>query len=233
MIDKFQSLCILVYYPVAAGGKFIINSLGLSRHCVPHSIKYADWDIQQNNFNSAYYNTKLQQILETIPPINDYLAWQSYELGVGMQWYPTYRDPSPVKKIIDANRHFCIIVHDPENLKLRLLETGPVQHMVKLTNYIEWLKISKFKHPSVIDDITNKVAYWNYIDKQELNTLDFSYMLVDMDTNIFDQNAMANQIKNLYSKLQFDDFNFDLWRQYYNKYINFHKVLYEIQNNQT
>ena len=231
MIDTFQSLCILVYYPVAAGGKFIINSLGLSRYCVPHSIKYADWDIQQNDFNSAYYNAKLQQILETIPPINDYLAWQSYELGVGAQWCPTYCDPSPVNTIAKANRHFCIIAHDPTDLRSTM--TIPFKNIIKLTNYTEWLSFCKFKHPMLASDIENKVAYWNYIDKQELNTLDFSYMLVDMDANIFDQNAIANQIKNLYSELQFDDFNFDLWSQYYNKYINFHKAVYEIQNNQT
>ena len=229
MTNTYNSLCILVYYPAGAGGKFFINSIGLSRHCVPHDVVHAEWDIKQHNFDLHYYNTKLQQVLATIPAIDDYLQWQPYELGVGNKWYDN--ESVYIKKIIDAGRKFCILAHDPDRFK-QCLNNNP-QCIIKLTNYGSWMKAAKFKNIFLSNDIENKISYWSYMDKQELKEFDFPYLLIDIDAIMFDKNAMTTQIKNLYSELKFDDFNSELWGQYYDKYINFHKAIYEIQNNQT
>ena len=167
MSDKFQNQAILVYYPCGAGGKFIINSLGLSRHCVPHDPELAIWDLPQTVFDQLYYQTKLDQVLNTVPPIHDLDNWQKYELGVYDKWLNPvdFSAKSRLNNIINADRYFCLIGHSPEDLQ-KYLNRYPNINIVKLTNYCQWLKRSSFKILELKNDVENKVDYWNYIDQQ-------------------------------------------------------------------
>jgi hypothetical protein len=227
--SNFQPFCILIYYPCGAGGKFIINSLGLSRHCVPHHIGMAIWDISQQIVDSSYYQQKLQQVLKTVPEYKqEARKWQQYELGVFNKWIDLSSVPPTVgtslKNIIAHNRYFCTIAHTPEDLQLYLDNFPNIKHVIKLTNYSSWLKISRFKIPELENNIDNKIKYWKFIDEQELNNSKLFYKLIDIDNSMFDYDRMLDQVKNLYSYLNFDDFNKELWTAYYQKYINFHKV---------
>jgi hypothetical protein len=163
MIDKFQSQCIIVYYPNGAGGKFIINSLGLSQYCVPHHPQLAVWDMQQTIFNDTYYQKKLDQILKTIPPIHDLNKWQKYELGVGNEWGPygaqTVNMSSALIDIVNANRHFCLIVHSPEELKQATMQ-HPNLNVIKLTNYSQWLARSSFKMLGLANDLYKLLEFY-------------------------------------------------------------------------
>jgi len=225
MTDKFQSQCIIVYYPCGAGGKFIVNSLGLSQYCVPQHPQLAVWDMQQTMFNNTYYQTKLDQILKTIPPIHDLNNWQNYELGVDKAWgmidEQTMSITPALIDIVNSDRHFCLIVHTPEELK-QVIIRYPNLNVIKLTNYSQWLVRSNFKLLDLKNDIDNKVDYWRFIDQEELKNPQIPYILVDIDSTINNHTAMLNQIQNLYNRLKFNDFNSSFWNQYYQKYISIH-----------
>ena len=225
MIDKFQSQCIIVYYLCGAGGKFIVNSLGLSQYCVPHHPQLAVWDMQQTKFDNTYYQTKLEQVLKTIPPIHDLNNWKNYELGVDEAWgvlnEQTMSMSSALIDIVNSNRRFCLIVHTPEELKQVMIQY-PNLDVVKLTNYSQWLARSSFKLLDLKNDVDNKIDYWRFIDQEELKNPQIPYILVDIDSTIDDHNAMLNQIQNLYNRIKFSDFNSDVWNQYYQKYISIH-----------
>lgn len=219
---KAESLCVVVYFPVGTGGKFIINSLGLSKHCVLHDHNLAKWDISQTVFDHTYYQTKLDHILDTVPPTNKLANWQKYELGIADRWLRPPNWGRDLEEIL-TDRHFCVIAHTPEVLKLYFDTFPKIKNVVKLTNYIEWLKLSKFKVSSLHDDFANIQLYWDYVDKKEIAEMNYPYKLVDIDNNIHDSKCMLETIKNLYKELNFDDFCPDLWLQYYNKYIRVHK----------
>jgi hypothetical protein len=223
---------IIVYYPVAAGGKFFINSLGLSRHCVLHNVELARWDLDQSVFTENYYKTKLNHVLKTIPPDqNSY--WQSYELGVFNYWLSFENNPptcsSALKDIVSSGRHCCVITHNPEYL-VSVMSAFSLKNIVKLTNYTKWLMECSFKVSGLTEDIKNKVDYWGYIDQKEIADPAYNYLLVDVDNSMRDQTAMTKQIKNLYNHFGFDDFNEDLWLQYYKRYINFHDEILLTRN---
>jgi len=192
-------------------------------------VDLAIWDISQPVVDSNYYQQKLQQVLKTVPEYqHEAKKWQHYELGVGNNWINISNVPPTIgtnlKNIIAHRRYFCAIVHDPTNLQLYLDNFPDIKHVVKLTNYSSWMEICKFKMPDLADDIDNKIKYWKFIDQQELNDSKLFHTLIDIDNSMFDYDRMLDQIKNLYSYLNFDDFDKDLWTAYYQKYINFHKI---------
>jgi hypothetical protein len=224
MKNDYNSLAIHVYYPVAAGGKFTVNSLGLSRHCVIHDPQLAEWDIEQTNFDSVYYQRKLEIIQGTVPLPDNLQNWNKFELGVLDKWInSSNRITLTLQKIIDQGRHFCQIGHVMEDFKPWLDISPELKNVIKLTNYTKWLKRCAFKVNGLANDVDNKVVYWDYIDKKEIGEPPMNWLLVDMDDSIFDQAIMQNQIEQLYNHFGFDDFQPELWQQYYQKYIAVHK----------
>jgi hypothetical protein len=223
MLNKFQSQAIIVYYPCGTGGKFIINSLGLSRHCVPQDNLLSQWDIQQRIFDQSYYQKKLDQVSATVPPKYDLKNWQTYELGVGLHWLSKFDDvQTRLINIIDANRYFCLINHTFADLESMLHKYPGIKNIIKLTNYTKWLELCKFKISSIEHDIKNKIDYWKYIDDKEVANNAIPWTLVDIDNSMHNYKNMLQQIKNLYDILNFDDFDENLWSQYYKKYIHVH-----------
>jgi len=187
-----------------------MNSLGLSRHNTLHDIKLSLWDTTQFH-DDNYYKTKLDVVCNTVPGIDDANNWQSYELGDGIEWKTTQNF---------KGKNYCVIAHSTDEFATY----EKIDFIVKLTNYADWLRVSSFKSAGVKEDLNNKVAYWDYVDKSEINCPEYDWHLFDMST-MFDYNKTKEQVKILYNLLNYEDFNEDLWAVYYNKYINFHNSL--------
>ena len=219
--EHYEKLGLLFYYPNGAGGKFIINSLSLSRHCVLFDVNFAIWDIQQTQHDTAYYEHKLRTVLTSVPEKQDRRRWQNYELGIPPG---AWRDENctHLRPVLEYGmKRFYYVTHYPE-LAEQYQAQYPDMTIIKLTNYAQWMQTSAFKMPALEQDLDNKLAYWSYQDRQEQVLNQFRAVTVDMDNNIFDHDKMQQQIQYLYKRLGFDDFQPNLWSQYYDRYMQVH-----------
>jgi len=66
---------IIVWYPRYSGGKFIMNCLALSKHCVPLDVAACNYLLE----HPADYDYRLKKVLETLPAKDAMTEWLSYE----------------------------------------------------------------------------------------------------------------------------------------------------------
>jgi len=213
---------IIVYYPCCAGGKFIINSLSLSKYFVLHDTDLAIWDIQQKVHDQQYYSKKLEIILNTVPEQSNDTKWLRYELGVNSEWDSL--DSEFLQPLLKENTHAFPLTANTIDRVLNLKEIFTNNFVIKLTNYTKWMTVSQFKMPEVQQDLKNKIDYWNFVDQKELEGEKFFDFLIDVDRSYIDQHKIKTAIEDLYQQLGFDDFQPNLWIQYYQKYIKAHNT---------
>ena len=219
--EHYEKLGLLFYYPHGAGGKFIINSLSLSRHCVLFDVNFAIWDIEQTQHDTAYYEHKLRTVLTSVPRTQDRHNWQNYELGTPPGAWDNEHCKHLIPILESATKRFFYIAHYPEQAESYQTQY-PNMTLIKLTNYAQWMQTSAFKVPELEQDLDNKLAYWSHQDRQEQVFNQFRAVIVDMDNNIFDHDKMQQQVRHLYQRLGFDDFQPNLWSQYYVRYMQVH-----------
>ena len=198
MTNTLGPLCVIIYYPIGAGGKFIATSLGLSRYFAPPNSRDADLDFTQTTFDSNYYQTKLKHALDTVPPVVNAQKWQQYEIWSWLHARDRMQLSDNLQKIVNANKYVWVEANDAAQVSAVVNHVPGIKHIIKLTNYTNWLKTASFKNKDLANDIDNRIAYWKYIDQQELKSFNFPHMLVDIDSNMFDRDAMGKQIKSLY-----------------------------------
>ena len=219
---KISDLTLIVYFPPCAGGKFVINSLGLSKYCTLHDYNLALWDSRQTAHDQQYYQTKLKHTLHTVPVAKNSTRWSQHEMGNARYLVDAVVFEHSADRITKQQQHFCAIAHTPEDIE----EIKKFTHsttVIKLSNFSKWLRVSSFKHAATANDIENKVANYSYIDHKELAESTW-YYTIDIDTGMYDQTFMQRQIMELYHKLGWDDFDSNIWSQYYQRYINSHTL---------
>lgn len=217
---------IIFYFPCCAGGKFLINSLSLSRHMVPQDIKLAHWDVEQTVYDRAYYDRKLSVMLNTVPNGPNDTGWLGYELGTQLKWHD--RNHTSLQPILAPGRHcFPLIAHEFDQIP-NLRQNFPNSVLIKSTNYTKWQRVSSFKQADFLADVKNKIAYWQFVDKKELQGPRFYDLLLDVDNNYPYADRMQDSMGKLYAELGFDDWQPELWKQYYDRYIKVHSHIDEI-----
>ena len=222
MQNNFENLGIVVYFPCGAGGKFIINCLSLSQHCVVFSKKFAKWELTQP-IDNTLYQAKLAEVLKTIPPTVKDLRWQDYEMEA--RWIAYYQDQNCVSldplvdTIVSQSKHLAFGSHVPETINLLLKEYPNFKNIVKLTNYTDWMIKSSWKLPEFPNEAEKK-AYWDYVDKKEISESTYSAFLFDIDNSIHIEDKMVDQVERMYKYFNFDDFKPDIFLPYYRAYIN-------------
>ena len=220
---KISDLTLIVYYPVCAGGKFIINSLGLSRHCTLHDYILAIWDSDQTVYDQTYYQTKLEHTLRTVPPNKQDLDWQKYEMGNSRHLSSPYNFNLYATNIAKQQQYFCIIAHDIVNLE-KIKNFTNSTTVIKLTNFAKWARHSSFKHQDISNNVENYIYHRHSIDKEEMQDSTW-FHTIDIDCGMQDQSTMQYQIQLLYTKLGWDDFDQTSWTHYYQRYIQSHNLL--------
>jgi len=220
---KISDLTLIVYYPVCAGGKFIINSLGLSRHCTLHDYQLGIWDSDQTVYDQTYYQTKLEHTLCTVPPNKQDLNWREYEMGNSHQLSNPYNFTLHATNITKQQQYFCIIAHDIVNLE-RIKYFTKSTNVIKLTNFAKWARNSSFKHQDISNNVENYIYHRHSIDKEEMQGSTW-FHTIDIDCGMQDQSVMQYQIQSLYTKLGWNDFDQTSWTHYYQRYIQSHNLL--------
>jgi hypothetical protein len=217
---QISDLTLILYYPVCAGGKFIINSLGLSKYCTLHDYGLAKWDCDQTAHDQLYYQTKLSHVLATVPINKNSGDWINYEMGNTRQLLTPGQFQIAAADITKRQQYFCIIAHSREDLE-EIKNITHSKNIIKLTNFSKWMRVSSFKHQETANDIDNKVVASEYTDQKEINNEDW-WHIVDIDQGVGNKLIMQQQIEDLYTKLKWDDFDTTVWSQYYQQYIQSH-----------
>jgi len=192
---------VIVYYPRQAGGKFLINSLGLSNGCYFQDIDCVR--LQRNNKFTP--KLKLMTLLERIG--NNNHSWGDLGLGCrelfGTDSVDTKNFLSDIDLISHENTLFFAIAHELESFE-QLNNIWPNAKKIYLTNYatfIEWRNNCQYTRPE---------------DTELLEQHEF--LIWDIGS-YFDRSQFLTQLETFYSQLGLTDFNQHYAKTYYNKYM--------------
>jgi len=193
---------VIVYYPINAGGNFLINSLGLSNGCYFQDIEFVRLQ-QDNQFTPTL---KLKTLLERIG-INNNISWGDLGLGCRALFGTEGHDPKDFFSEIDLISYeptlFFAVAHTPEAFE-QLNNTWPNAKKIYLTNYakfIEWR------------------SNCQYTLSEDTELLKQHKFLIWDVGSYFDRTQYLTQLETFYSQLGLTDFNQHYAKTFYNKYM--------------
>ena len=217
MINFNTDRLIIFCYPRYAGGKFLINSLGLSDDCLFQSAPLAEAQLEAKFTQSD----KLNYLLTSLEAVT--YDWDDLHLGCHYFFGPTnydyvYNVPlkfNPVvEKSINDNKYFFLVTHN------NLFLTKYISHwknpkIVQFTDYYKFIDFynrveqhhTKY-HQEVWDQSMNLAIERTSLDKITWNTDWY-----------FSKKETIEQIYNLYVKLNLGNFNEQAIATYYDEWI--------------
>ena len=213
---------IIFNFPAGAGGKMLQNCVGLSRHCVLNKVEYINWQINfSKSISQAFYQQKLQWILQTVPTPVDVKNWLAFEMdkddpcGIGLF---DFRKAQPVSNpdvytLAKQNLWITLTVHNFAAAEYYKSYWPTMKHVCLVNNE----QFSKSNLPKKNTEI-NYDSDWATLGCTP-NGLGFEF---DVDNTIYDTNKFLDQVEKLYEYLEFDDFQRDLISAYHSKYIELH-----------
>jgi hypothetical protein len=157
---KATNRLIIVSFPAFAGGKFIINCLSLSRHCVPQNTECARYLINK----PTDYDYRLQKICAILPTRSAMHDWrEKWEFGDREFYQGTVDEhlerwqanrPTPaddlINDIIDHDLCFFMTAHSGWQGVRSKIQIWPNARIVSLINYARfWNMASKLKQPTI------------------------------------------------------------------------------------
>jgi hypothetical protein len=226
MINFNTSNLILVCYPQFSGGKFLINSLGLSNDAIFQDRNLAERQL----FNSFTQQDKFDYIENQITEVKT--KWTDLNLGNDslfgfrindylispqvVQNYGPFFDV--VESLSNSDKKFFLGGHWPI-LVDKYLEVWPNSSVIVFYNYNNFInnirKNIPWKSPKYL-------TFQNKLDEEYFNYgLKLGDKAILWDTSRYsDEDQTINGIRELYQKFSLDNFNEDLLRKYYNLWFN-------------
>ena len=222
MINFDTENLVIVAYPGGAGGKFLINSLGISTGAVLQDAKLAEEDLAGNLSSLDKLN-----ILKSRMPTNG--AWNDLGLGCmelfGVHYskydYHSYDeccnfDFNPViDPLSNSNRLFFAV--DNRVLKPSIYKSVWYYAKVIAFDNSERFVRERARLPGL--EHVNKLAQYFIGDKPWPNTLPVKTDLRWDTENYYSLDATLSGIEEMYSKLGLPDYNKDYIAEYYNLWI--------------
>jgi hypothetical protein len=232
---------ITIYFPALAGGKFIANCLFLSRHCW---IKY-NYDSEFVIDQPGDYNLRLRLVLSTLPTKQKIQNWLNYEFNEYKD-YPYLYSRAKKKNLrcigsmheldenLLSNNQDIVRLVNYHKFRLRAKKIKNCHGLDTSQSISRYAQLKGSSWPSFLEfqkiGFNTKVLPEKYDSvKSEINnfypagTLKNNYYLVDMSVSILiNWYKFSEQMKNLYLKLDLDDFNADMIKVYYDRYIDLH-----------
>ena len=172
--DFMTDRLVIVYYPLGAGGKFLINCLGLSNQCVLQSIELAN-----NQINNQFTSIEKFQFLKSQLQQVDGL-WNDISLGCrelfGLDqtvrnsewWKPELSHYQPyhsdLKSVLDSGKTFFATAHHSRGLEW-LLKLWPNARVINCVEGKEYTNTLRKNHPAKPEfaSIDTRKKYWNQI----------------------------------------------------------------------
>jgi hypothetical protein len=210
------------YFP-GAGGNFVQNCLGLSRHCVLRDQKYVNWQLTAT-VNTDFYQQKLAWVLDTVPSVIDH-NWINYELG-------SHRMIGFRMSNHTVSQHMPIAIHQAAEQGLWVTQGA---HSYSQTEYLTqvWPQV---QYVNVLGKTW--AQQWGKIKKnrsifgnKEIHAVPSSYAEwqaspgayeFDLDAVVHSESDFLLAIQNLYDWLGWDDFDQAPVIEYYRAYYSAH-----------
>lgn len=231
MTVRFDSdKIIITYFPTYAGGKFLINCLALSCHATFQHADIALMDLQLKDADASnYYNWKVERALDSIPEGEDKIKnWRGNEiygcdkLFNWASYLPTTTNLSYAIKTL-SNRddtNFFIIAHNLESLK-KIKNLFQNAKILKIVDFFPFIEIA-YNKKTMDGNFKKDKNFIKSISKFERDRSKINVDYCISYKNIFNEELFLEELKNLYNQLGYDDFNKELVRVFYRKYISIH-----------
>ena len=216
MIDFNTNRLIIVCYPRGAGGKFLINALGLSNGAV-----FQDNDLAMQQLSKLFTpEDKLAYIQTQVELITD--QWTDLNLGCyqlfGMH-NENYFQNQPVEinqniqQIIDQGLYFFIVAHDA-SLAESYLSYWPNAKIIIFKNTENFLaaRYPSSTHPHVLSSTDFEYQSKRFNSRPTTLWWNTSWF--------FSQDDTLAHIKELYDTLGLSDFNQNYISAYYTLWVN-------------
>jgi len=163
MINFDSNKLVIVCYPAGAGGKFLINSLGLSDRCLFQNAKLSEQQIN-GNFTPK---DKLKYLIDKLNSVKE--TWNDLDLHspYPLAWEHEYVDKTKetinynhiIEKITNLNQQYFFMVSHEMEWTIACLNRWPNARVVLFENYEDFI----FARYSKIDHFNNMKDTWDQI----------------------------------------------------------------------
>lgn len=259
MINFNTENLIIVLYTPGAGGKFLINSLGLSDSAV-----FQDAELAERQLNNEFNQKDKFDYL--ITKLNDTITWNDLGLGcyklfgiINEEYYeysdilPKFKDFNKIiKPLSNSDKKFFLAAEWPSIIKeyLKVWPNAKIISFINPTNFIIFRSNTLEKiwdqykgdswppTPQTFSDVPTPIRLELKNRFQiDLNQMEHRYKIAEeyinnsiseMDDNTliwntnwyFNEHETISGIKHLYQQLNLENFNEELIRSYYRKWID-------------
>jgi hypothetical protein len=168
-IDPSITQSIIACYPAFAGGKFLINCLGLSDNCVLQDRRLA----QKQLDGKFWLDDKICYIRSKMDVAKQNLKRTDLDLGSGQLFGHTHETGNfniTIDRVVNKNWYFCHGVHGLGQLKQRL-KIWPNSKIIIFKNYKKFIE----------ERVPGHVINTNKFD-EEINLLTSDNMVYEWDT---------------------------------------------------
>jgi hypothetical protein len=218
---------IIACYPGQAGGRFLINSLGLSDDAV-----FQDQHLAQQQLELSFNQQDKFNLLETrINEVATQHKWRDLGLscsrffGINTRdWHLSpelIRDYGPFTEsscqISNSDKKFFIAAHWPDVIN-RYLSIWPNARVIMFENFTSFIN---FRLNRSVPAGSAQETYFSKMEESyKEQTAHLTNIIYRWDTNrYFDEDQTVQGIKELYNILNLKNFNEDLLRRYHNLWI--------------
>jgi hypothetical protein len=214
---------ILVMYPNFAGGKFLINCLGLSDDAVLQNQDFA----KKQLIGKFSQQDKINYIFDKLEKHKPNLAWNDLGLGCRRLFNYNYLNYASidsldinnfndvVMSLSQGNKKFFHVGHNFDNLvNFRNIWKNSKIILFKNTPTFRKLRLGGSKRPNLNSTWDNKADSF-FVDR------DFKKnMLCTFDNNVYlNEEKTLNEVKKIYDILNLSGFNEQAISEYYRKWI--------------
>jgi len=206
---------IIVAFPAGAGGKFLINCLGLSDNCCLQHAGLLEKQLNKQFSPQDKINYLIDRLDKISLSYNKNGVWD--DLGLG-DWelfgeWKKWENFTNKSHLFNHDKLLFMIAHNKENLQY-LIDKFPNNRRIYFDNYKKFFSW-RFNNDSIYHTLPGAINHKirDYVlDKPEL----ISFW--DADDYLIRDIFMA-KLKNLYNLLGLTDFNQNFIEMYYNKYM--------------
>jgi hypothetical protein len=231
---------IIVYFPRFAGGKFLINCLGMSRHAVLSNRRLAEAEFPEfrsqfnprdlvdslilTRLNLGYYQGfKLESVLDTLPKNKSLMHyWTSYEYGCQQLYGVPSKNYHQMSVSEFRNQSFNeIITTLSYSDKTFFLVTHNVKEIDIMKQVWPKARILKLRNFDKFQKLTSSLKNNRVTVTADLDTVcDWSF---NVDA-YFSRDKFLHAISDLYQGLSFSDFPENQIMTFWKRYTELHGI---------
>lgn len=216
--DNYNKYCdnvIIAIYPTMAGGKFLINCLGLSDDCY----------LRDNNMVAQQLDKKLSpadKLSLLIEKLDQTILWNDFGMkDIELFVYsddPLFKFSSVVSRISYEKKYFFYVAHDYSKY-VRLKQIWPNAKIIYFNCTDKFINWRLGLDPSV--DRTHYLSLSQDFPVNYEQLFDLDHTTIYWNANWYlDEVKFLEQIKKIYNILHLNDFNLEFIKIFRSKYLD-------------